>query len=175
MSKFSGVIIPTTVWVVSTSLCDLGIAIVLVVHLRRRRSVLCSIDAMITRLERITIGTGLLTSICMLLNLVLFVTIPNKGYGMVLQYSISRLYTLSVLYTLLGRQDLRNILDKGSGTIVTEFRSSFLAAGVLSVFTPDDPPKGDAFRMQNKTSSVQIVVYGDPNSRAKQSLEEGNV
>lgn len=132
LSNRAGVVTPATVWFISTSVCDMGIAIVLVIYLWGKQSVLRSTNTMINRLRWTSIETGSPTAMCALLNLFLFAAMPERGYDLLFQYSISHLYTISVLYTLLGRQDLRHILHEGAGTFVTDFRNSFLAAGVLS-------------------------------------------
>jgi hypothetical protein len=60
-------------------------------------------------------------------------------HSMLIHYPMSHLYTLSVLYTLLGRYSLRHMLQEGSGTLDSDFQSSFLTAGVLSVVRTLNP------------------------------------
>lgn len=173
VSKLEEVIIPAIIWFASSGICDLGIASVLVLYFWRRESVLRSTNTVITRLRRTSVETGLLTAVCALVNLILFASMPEKGYGMLVHYPMSHVYTLSVLYTLLGRQDLRHILDEGSGTLVSDFRSSFLVAGVLSTTSLDNQFKDDGLRLRNKMSN--IVVHNDCQLKPRQSQEEGVV
>lgn len=172
LSQLPRVVVPSIIWFALTSACDACIAVVLVIYLWRRGSVLRSTDAMISRLRRMSLETGSLTAICALLNLIIFGFTPQTGYGMAAQYSISHSYTLSVLYTLLGRQDLRNILHDGSGTLITDLRSSFLAAGVLSTTSVDNRFNGEGPRLRSKTSNV---VTGDNDRLKLEQLQENNV
>lgn len=158
---------PSIIWFALTSACDLSIAAVLVFYLWNSRSILRSNDAMITRLRRMSMETGLFTAICTLLNLIFFIFGTPVGYGLSGQYSISHIYTLSVLYTLLGRQDLRNILREGSGTFVTDFQSSFLAAGVLSTTSVDNHFHSEGLRQRSQI--LNITTYDDCRSKPKQS------
>lgn len=111
---------------------------------------------MINRLRRTSIETGSLTAAGALLNLILFIYSPEQAYDMIIQYSMSHLYALSVLYTLLGRQNLRNILLEGSGTFVSDFQSSFLAAGVASTSYLDGRSTYDAPRFRRKTLMIAV-------------------
>lgn len=157
MSKLSEIVVPAVIWFTSTGVCDLGISTVLLIYLWPKECVFRTTNAMISRLRRTTLETGLLTTLCAILNVILFATMPDKAFDMLLQYSTSHLYTLSVLYTLLGRHDLRSILNEGSGTFVTDFRTSFLAAGVLSASSLDDCLEGDGSRMRNRTSNIVAI------------------
>lgn len=152
LSNLSGTVSTFIPWFLSTVICDLSIAIFLVLYLWRKERVLRSSNAMISRLQRTSIETGFLTAICALLNFIFFLCIPDKGYDMIIHYSISHLYTISVLYTLLAREDLRNILREGSGTLVSEFQSSFLAAGALSTTSLDNRFNGEVYRRRNQVS-----------------------
>lgn len=120
MSKLAGAVIPSNIWLLSASVCDISIAIILLSRFWSG-GVLRGSSAMLSRLRRITVEAGLLTAICDILNLVLFATFAPASYYLLAQYSISHLYALSVLYTLLGRQDLRELLSNGTDTLVTGF------------------------------------------------------
>lgn len=121
LSELAGAKVTSYIWFLSTSICDLSIASFLAVYFWRNTSVVRNTNVMLSRLRRTTIEAGSLTAVCALLNLILFATLAPSSYYLLAQYSMSHLYTLSVLYTLLGRQGLREILGTGTGTLVTGF------------------------------------------------------
>ncbi|KAF9020969.1 hypothetical protein BDZ89DRAFT_258699 [Hymenopellis radicata] len=103
--------IPITLWLISTSVADLAIAAVLSFFLLRSRTSFKKTDTVIFRLIQLTMETSALTALVAMLNLVLFLPLQDTAYHLLPQFSISRVYTITVMSTLLTRTSLRRVLD----------------------------------------------------------------
>ncbi|KAJ6599503.1 hypothetical protein B0H10DRAFT_2231317 [Mycena sp. CBHHK59/15] len=55
--------------------------------------------------------TSFCTAACAAINLILYLTLPGTLYRLLLQFSMCRIYTIMVLFTLLQRDGLRKTLD----------------------------------------------------------------
>lgn len=64
----------------------------------------------ITRLMIMSMETSSMTAIVAVLNLVLFLPLQNTAYHLLPQFSMSRVYTITVMVTLLARPSLRGAL-----------------------------------------------------------------
>ncbi|KAK0223030.1 hypothetical protein IW262DRAFT_1458046 [Armillaria fumosa] len=117
LGKFST---PIILWLVSTSVADVGIAGVLVFYLLKSRTSFKKTDRVIYRLIQNSMETSAFTAIIASLNLIL-----NTAYHLLPQFSMSRVYTLTVMVTLLSRTSLRAILDSaGHASFATALRDA---------------------------------------------------
>jgi len=118
--------IPTqiTLWLVSTSICDIAIAGVLIMYLIKSKTPVKRTDAIISRLMRQSMETSAVTAICAALNFIFYKALPTTAYHLLPQYSMSRIYTMTVIYTLLARTELRELGASRTGTMMTGFIDS---------------------------------------------------
>ncbi|KIY64044.1 hypothetical protein CYLTODRAFT_425576 [Cylindrobasidium torrendii FP15055 ss-10] len=114
---------PITLWLVSTSVCDLAISAVLVYYLVKSKTTFKKTDRVINRIIQLAMETSSLTAFVAMMNLVLFLPLQTTAYHLLPQFSISRVYTLTVMATLLARGSLRSVLDStGHASIPTNLR-----------------------------------------------------
>ncbi|KAE9401453.1 hypothetical protein BT96DRAFT_974734 [Gymnopus androsaceus JB14] len=114
---------PVILWLVSTPLADVSIATVLIVHLLKSRTHYKSTNMVITRMVIKSMETSGMTAIVASLNLFLWLPLQNAAYYLLPQFSMSRIYTITVLATLLARDEYRNILnDNPHASIITPIR-----------------------------------------------------
>ncbi|KAK0469988.1 uncharacterized protein EV420DRAFT_1634385 [Desarmillaria tabescens] len=117
--------LPITLWLISTSVADIGIASVLVFYLLQSRTSFKKTDAVIYRLVQMSMETSAFTAIVALLNLILFLPLQDTAYHLLPQFSMSRVYTLTVMVTLLSRTSLRAVLDStGHASFATALRDA---------------------------------------------------
>ncbi|ETW83074.1 hypothetical protein HETIRDRAFT_474219 [Heterobasidion irregulare TC 32-1] len=91
------------VWLAGSAACDTMITIVLVWHLRRHKGGFSTTDDVIDRIIRVTVQTGMLTSLVALIDLVLFISSPS-GLHLAFNFPLSKLYTNSLLSSLNSRK-----------------------------------------------------------------------
>ncbi|PBK75450.1 hypothetical protein ARMSODRAFT_970103 [Armillaria solidipes] len=117
--------LPITLWLISTSVADIGIAGVLVFYLLKSRTTFKKTDRVIYRLIQTSMETSAFTALIAILNLILFLPLQNTAYHLLPQFSMSRVYTLTVMVTLLSRTSLRAILDStGHASFATAIRDA---------------------------------------------------
>ncbi|KAF9002890.1 hypothetical protein BDQ17DRAFT_1409257 [Cyathus striatus] len=100
----------TSTQAAATAACDIAITTILCYILNTSRSGIKRTDTMIDRLIIYAVNRGLATSICALLNLILFVSMPGTFVFMIWLLPSSQLYVISVCSMLLSRTGV-----KGSG------------------------------------------------------------
>ncbi|KAJ7698812.1 hypothetical protein B0H14DRAFT_3528745 [Mycena olivaceomarginata] len=66
----------------------------------------------LTTLICLSIQTSFCTAACAAINLIVYLTLPGTLYHLLLQFSMCRVYTIMVLFTLLQRDGLRKKLDE---------------------------------------------------------------
>lgn len=102
---------PIILWLTSTASADIAIAVALAWELVRSRTGFRKTDAIITRLVTLSMETSTTTALVALLNLVLYLPLQDTAYHLLPQFSMCRVYTITVLATLLGRDKQRRILE----------------------------------------------------------------
>ncbi|KAH9912352.1 uncharacterized protein BXZ73DRAFT_28578, partial [Epithele typhae] len=90
------------VWLVTAVVADIAITSTLVFHLHKRKTGMRFTDTLINKITRLTLETGLLTSMWALTDLVVYLTIPS-GLHLFFNFTLSKLYTISLLASLLSR------------------------------------------------------------------------
>ncbi|KAF8509860.1 hypothetical protein BU17DRAFT_55863, partial [Hysterangium stoloniferum] len=95
------------IWLVGSVATDLGITIILVVYLRRRKTGFSSTDDIVSKIIRATVQTGLLTSACALAVVIAYL-VSNTSMHLAFGVPLSKLYTNSLMSTLNMRQGWNN-------------------------------------------------------------------
>ncbi|KLO12204.1 hypothetical protein SCHPADRAFT_431111 [Schizopora paradoxa] len=92
-----------TVWLSGSVICDLIIAFAMTYILMRKDTGFPATHALISKLVRIVVETGCLTAVTTIVTLVLFITVPDKGYYPCLTMVLAKLYSNSLLAILNSR------------------------------------------------------------------------
>lgn len=117
MLELSTVNTVLTFWLTAETAIDLSIAVILLFTLYQSRSGLKGTDRVVKHLMRTSLQTGLCTGIFATLCMILFLARPGTQYYLMFGLPISRVYTCTLLDTLLSRDTLRGMLE-GSDTYV---------------------------------------------------------
>ncbi|KAK0221029.1 hypothetical protein EDD85DRAFT_1028567 [Armillaria nabsnona] len=95
-----------TIWLASDCLCDIVITFLLVRHLHDRRGQKTGFkrsDDLVDKIIRITVQTGLITSLCALVDLITYLSLPT-GIHLIFNLPLSKLYTNSLMSSLNSRE-----------------------------------------------------------------------
>ncbi|KAJ6565469.1 hypothetical protein DFH09DRAFT_1081633 [Mycena vulgaris] len=121
-SQLAKIPIPISCWLISTAVTDLTIAGILSIALIRSSSTFVRTETVIFKLIRLSMETSFATAVTAVLNLVLYFAKMTTAYHLLPQFSICRIYTITVLVTLLERDSLRHELD-GSSSYFQDYSS----------------------------------------------------
>ncbi|CAE6519108.1 unnamed protein product, partial [Rhizoctonia solani] len=108
---------PISLWLVTSAIADTAITIVLSWYLHTHRTGFAKTDDLVTKLIRITIQTGLITTLWALIDLIMYLTIPNPLH-LLFNLPLPKLYGNSLLSTLNARGGWGND-SMGSGENTT--------------------------------------------------------
>ncbi|KAL1950417.1 hypothetical protein VTO73DRAFT_5541 [Trametes versicolor] len=101
--KFEIIVI---VWLAFSAVADCAITVALVWHLRKHKTGFVATDDIVNRIIRLTVQTGLITALCAVIDLVLFLASPS-GLHLVFNLPLSKLYTNSLMSSLNSRAGWR--------------------------------------------------------------------
>ncbi|THH18235.1 hypothetical protein EW146_g2704 [Bondarzewia mesenterica] len=90
------------IWLAGSAVCDCLITFILVLYLRRYKTGFNSTDDIVDRIIRLTVQTGLITSVVAVIDLCLYLTNPT-GLHLAFNMPLSKLYTNSLLSSLNAR------------------------------------------------------------------------
>ncbi|KAI0771212.1 hypothetical protein BD413DRAFT_65230 [Trametes elegans] len=91
------------IWLAFSAVADTLITASLVWHLRTHKTGMPVTDDIINKIIRLTMQTGLLTAVCAIIDLVIFVT-SSSGLHLLFNLPLSKLYTNSLMSSLNSRQ-----------------------------------------------------------------------
>ncbi|KAJ3812801.1 hypothetical protein F5876DRAFT_10604, partial [Lentinula aff. lateritia] len=103
-------------WLAGECFADLVITSVLVWHLRKHKTGFQASDELVDRIIRLTVQTGLLTSLCAILDLLFFLIDPT-GTHLIFNFPLAKLYTNSVMSSLNSRGAWNYSTISGSGKL----------------------------------------------------------
>ncbi|TIB71430.1 hypothetical protein E3Q18_03936 [Wallemia mellicola] len=101
-------------WLAFSTATDIWISVFLVIHLyreRKRHAGFSTTDRIIASVLAYTLKTASLTSIWVVINLILYCGVTTNFAWSIFQFNMGKVYSISVLYTLLSRIDVRKILS----------------------------------------------------------------
>ncbi|KZV60115.1 hypothetical protein PENSPDRAFT_694559 [Peniophora sp. CONT] len=93
----------TVVWLAGSAVCDVMITLLLVFYLRKHKTGYTYTDAIVDRIIRLTVQTGMITSVVAIIDMTLYLTSP-KAYHMAFNFTLAKLYTNSLLSSLNARK-----------------------------------------------------------------------
>ncbi|EAU86416.2 hypothetical protein CC1G_05410 [Coprinopsis cinerea okayama7 len=126
-----------TAWLSLEVTIDILIAGILLYVFRRASTGLRRSDAVLRKLMRLSLQTGLCTAIFAVMCMILRLALPDTHFYLTVGFSICRVYTCTLMDTLLSRRELRTILDGGATTGNDGGVSIFMTLPGPSVAQPD--------------------------------------
>ncbi|KAF5353030.1 hypothetical protein D9757_011856 [Collybiopsis confluens] len=103
-------------WLTSSAVADVIIAVSLVVYLMKSRGNSAATDSVIDRIIRITVQTGALTSVAAITDLLTF-AFSRSTIQFIWDFSLGKLYTISLLSGLNARTKWAQMLDQDDGIV----------------------------------------------------------
>ncbi|KAF7340462.1 hypothetical protein MVEN_01966400 [Mycena venus] len=122
--EFPSFITAATVWLASSAVCDVVIAVRMSLALYTRKTGVTGsfVDGHVNRIIRLTLETGSLTAITALMDIFLFLGFPGTTMNFVVNFPLSSLYMCSIL-AMLNFRDRRKAIDVEEGhTMPTDIR-----------------------------------------------------
>ncbi|TCD63182.1 hypothetical protein EIP91_005879 [Steccherinum ochraceum] len=101
-SQFQSLKVIVVLWLVGSAVCDILITTTLLLHLRKSRTGFSLTDTALSKITRLTVSNGLITSAFALADVVAYLSTP-KGIHIAFNYTLVKLYTNSVMSTLNSR------------------------------------------------------------------------
>ncbi|KAF8158463.1 hypothetical protein B0H34DRAFT_859227 [Crassisporium funariophilum] len=132
-------------WLAAESITDVAITAIMVWFLRKHKTGFQESDLMVDRIIRITMQTGLITSLVAILDLIFFLTNPS-GIHLIFNFPLSKLYTNSLMSSLNSRrgwkfgssnQDFSVVQSSDLGMLTT---SNLTHSPPLSPHSPPSSP-----------------------------------
>ncbi|KAF8735584.1 hypothetical protein AX14_001835 [Amanita brunnescens Koide BX004] len=97
---------PALVWFLASCISDVCITAVLVFSLSKRKTGFAATDDALSKIIRLTVQTGLITSLFAIGDVVFFMTLPHTGLNFLWDLALSKLYSNCLLSTLNARASL---------------------------------------------------------------------
>ncbi|KAJ7116937.1 hypothetical protein C8R44DRAFT_879467 [Mycena epipterygia] len=98
--RFNGEIIT---WLIASAACDVFLTGSLVHSLWVRKTNIISTDSYINKVIRLTVQTGFIATAAAILDLTLFIASPHTTLNFMIDFPLSKLYTISLISTLNAR------------------------------------------------------------------------
>ncbi|KZV73839.1 hypothetical protein PENSPDRAFT_574044 [Peniophora sp. CONT] len=102
-TEFQRFEVPVIVWLTVSAIVDTSITGVMVWHLRKSKRGFKHSNDVLDRIIRLTVQTGLITSLWAIIDLIVFLSIPT-GTHLIFNFPLSKLYSNSLLSSLNSRQ-----------------------------------------------------------------------
>ncbi|KAH6885112.1 hypothetical protein BKA70DRAFT_1338248 [Coprinopsis sp. MPI-PUGE-AT-0042] len=144
-----------TTWLSLETVVDVSIAVILLFVLRKEASEARQSSRVFKRLARISVQTGLCSSVFALLCMLLWLVQPGTNWYLIFGLSIGRVYTCSLLDTLLGRPALRAMINPRRPNIFANSSFTTTSNGATSM------PLNESLNVIRFSSSV-----GDTTTKA---------
>ncbi|RDX53862.1 hypothetical protein OH76DRAFT_1342939 [Lentinus brumalis] len=97
--KFQVIVI---IWLAFSAVADTIITAALVWHLRKNKTGMALTDTVVNKIIRLTVQTGLITALCAIIDLILFLVFPT-GLHLIFNLPLSKLYTNCLMSSLNSR------------------------------------------------------------------------
>ncbi|KAJ7898979.1 hypothetical protein B0H13DRAFT_1884081 [Mycena leptocephala] len=94
---------PALIWAICAAVADLTVTASLVISLARRKTGIKPTDDMINRIVRRTLHTGLTSGAFAVLDIVLFVALPDSTLSFVFDFMLPKIYSNALISTLNAR------------------------------------------------------------------------
>ncbi|KAJ3889954.1 hypothetical protein GG344DRAFT_66681 [Lentinula edodes] len=116
LHQFDGSVIT---WLASSAVTDILITVTLVWILWKKRTNIRATDDAVSRIIRLTVQTGAITAFSAILDVILFLAIPNTTVNFVWDFALSKLYTNALISTRIGPSNRGSARNPEAGIITT--------------------------------------------------------
>ncbi|KAJ3754166.1 hypothetical protein EV360DRAFT_73918 [Lentinula raphanica] len=107
-------------WLVASALCDVVIALSLSWFVLRNKSAFSSTNSVLNRIMLLTLQTGSITAVAAIADVFTFTLSPDKTLEFVWAYSLSKLYSNTLLSMLNARVEWNKVLEQPSNRTQSE-------------------------------------------------------
>ncbi|CAE6478081.1 unnamed protein product [Rhizoctonia solani] len=150
-SRFHELTVPVIIWLVLSAVTDVFITCILSWYLHTHRTGFSKTDDVITRLVRLTVQTGLITTVWATTDLIVYLCFQNNLH-VFFQLPLCKLYTNSLMSTLNSRAGWGGSFSTSTGNADPMSRSGGdTGTGLAS-------RKGPTFRRPDQDQSQQATV-----------------
>ncbi|KAJ7246789.1 hypothetical protein B0H12DRAFT_1125825 [Mycena haematopus] len=105
---------PAELWLLTTAITDVCIAVSLAIALKSKKSGFAPSDTVVDRIIRMTVQTGMLTALFSILDVVCYLSLQGETFNFMWNIPLTRLYANCLLSTLNARQDLSRSMEGAS-------------------------------------------------------------
>ncbi|KAJ7485408.1 hypothetical protein FB451DRAFT_1431392 [Mycena latifolia] len=148
------------VWLVGECACDIIIASILVLHLRSHKSGIAASDALVDRIIRLTVQTGLATALCATVDLGLFLT-QTVALHLIFNIPLCKLYTNSLLSSLNARTP-KGFVSAHSGNTAESGAGLMVSANSKRASIPRPPAEFRRSSILVEVESIRVSDASDP-------------
>ncbi|KIK65239.1 hypothetical protein GYMLUDRAFT_39603 [Collybiopsis luxurians FD-317 M1] len=99
---------PALLWFLTSCVADLLITATLVRSLSQRKTGFSITDSVVDRIIRMTVQTGMITSVCAVGDVAFFMALPHNGLNFIWDLTLAKLYTNCLMSTLNARAGFMN-------------------------------------------------------------------
>ncbi|KAJ3906115.1 hypothetical protein F5879DRAFT_678488 [Lentinula edodes] len=139
------------VWLIASAMCDVVIAVSLTWFVLRNKTPFTSTNSILNRIMLLTLQTGTITAVAAIADVFTFTISEDKTLEFVWAYSLSKLYSNSLLSMLNARVEWNKLLDPPS--VQTQTDVSFFHVEVLH------HAEDSAMRYETSDQKAATVVY----------------
>lgn len=151
-------------WLTSSVLCDVLITVSLCFYLSSHRSgVNKRTDDLVTRVIRITVQTGLMTSLWAILDLIIY-RVQNNSMHLIFNFPLAKIYTNSLMSTLNARRAQNGRPQLPNGSV------SWATGSTPIGFGSSKDGFTDTWGFKVPGRSQQITTFGDAVARSEVRL-----
>ncbi|KAJ6614650.1 hypothetical protein B0H10DRAFT_2044111 [Mycena sp. CBHHK59/15] len=165
---------PALIWSVCAGASDVIITVSLIVSLTRRKTGIKSTDDAINRIVRTAVQTGAITGTFAILDIVLFLAVPNSTLSFVFDFALPKLYSNALISTLNARAGMVQIATEqpGHNVLFSDRRSNGskpnrpepTSTSQSGLFFNNPKAPTDFIEMHSDILNLDTVAtsYGDP-------------
>nr|GAT50022.1 predicted protein [Mycena chlorophos] len=135
--SFRGVV---SLWLISSAMCDVLIALILTFSLRSRKTGFTAVDGQINRIIRLTVQTGAITAIAALADLILFLAFPTITKVLVTLLDLPHQHVKRAL----PQEGRRRTTTRSEPAVQRLRKDSAAAAALLQLQLGQNPANGPA-------------------------------
>lgn len=121
VTKIASLFPTATIWLGGSALCDFIITISMVTFLARASTGFSQTDSVITKLIRMTVETGLVTTTVAITELILYLVYPHNNLHMIPALALAKLYTNTLLATFNSRSLAFNSSSRTDAERTTQY------------------------------------------------------
>ncbi|KAG8946247.1 hypothetical protein FRC04_011993 [Tulasnella sp. 424] len=122
ISEMSNMTVSMALWLISSAVIGIVISVILITKLMLAKTEFKRTEAIITRIVRLSFTTSALTAAVTVVEIVLYLVLPNEGWHLLPFFALAKIYAISVLVTLSSRSGLRAMME-GTGQAMTTTKS----------------------------------------------------